>query len=162
MTFLLQLVLLTLVYALTLASVHPWDLAAGAALAAACLLAARRPGSGEPPPAAALGRRLARFPAMAALVGRDVLIGAWNVTLIVLRLRSLDVSGIVAVPFDGRSSTGVAVTAIAYSLPPGDIFLDVDWEREVMLVHVLDASDPDAVRERYRRFYARYQRPVFP
>jgi hypothetical protein len=31
-----------------------------------------------------------------------------------------------------------------------------------MLFHVLDASDPDAVRRRYEDFYRRYQRSVFP
>jgi multisubunit Na+/H+ antiporter MnhE subunit len=31
-----------------------------------------------------------------------------------------------------------------------------------MLVHVLDASDPDAVRRHHDRFYERYQRMVFP
>jgi len=31
-----------------------------------------------------------------------------------------------------------------------------------MLFHVIDASDPDAVRVHFNRFYQRYQRPVFP
>jgi multisubunit Na+/H+ antiporter MnhE subunit len=31
-----------------------------------------------------------------------------------------------------------------------------------MLFHVIDASDPDAVRDHLDRFYQRYQRRVFP
>ncbi len=31
-----------------------------------------------------------------------------------------------------------------------------------MLMHVLDATDPDAVRARHDEFYDRYQRAVFP
>ena len=31
-----------------------------------------------------------------------------------------------------------------------------------MLFHVIDASDPDAVRAQLDRFYQRYQRRVFP
>jgi hypothetical protein len=31
-----------------------------------------------------------------------------------------------------------------------------------MLLHVLDARDPEAVRRRLDAFYERWQRPVFP
>jgi multisubunit Na+/H+ antiporter MnhE subunit len=40
--------------------------------------------------------------------------------------------------------------------------LDVDSERRAMLFHVIDASDPDAVRAHIDGFYHRYQRRVFP
>jgi hypothetical protein len=31
-----------------------------------------------------------------------------------------------------------------------------------MLLHVIDASDPDEVRRRHQVFYDRFQRKVFP
>ena len=38
----------------------------------------------------------------------------------------------------------------------------VDVERHVLVVHLIDASDPDAVRERHRRAYERHLRKVAP
>ncbi|MDP9369920.1 MAG: hypothetical protein M3Q03_16890 [Chloroflexota bacterium] len=32
----------------------------------------------------------------------------------------------------------------------------------MLLIHVLDATDPDAVRAEHERFYRRFQRHVFP
>jgi multicomponent K+:H+ antiporter subunit E/multicomponent Na+:H+ antiporter subunit E len=42
------------------------------------------------------------------------------------------------------------------------VLVDVDWVRRDLVVHVIDASDPDGVRQRLQRFYDRYQRRVFP
>ena len=47
-------------------------------------------------------------------------------------------------------------------LPPGSFFVDVDRERGVVLIHVLDASDPEAFRGQQEDFYRRYQSKVFP
>jgi multisubunit Na+/H+ antiporter MnhE subunit len=40
--------------------------------------------------------------------------------------------------------------------------VEVDPARQAMLFHVIDASDPDAVRDQLDRFCQRYQRRVFP
>jgi multisubunit Na+/H+ antiporter MnhE subunit len=68
----------------------------------------------------------------------------------------------VLVPIGERSELGVAVTGLLIGLSPGSLLLDVDPERQAMLFHVIDASDPDAVRAQLDRFYQRYQRRVFP
>jgi hypothetical protein len=31
--------------------------------------------------------------------------------------------------------------------------VDIDWDERVMLVHVIDASDPDAVRKDAEKYY---------
>lgn len=31
-----------------------------------------------------------------------------------------------------------------------------------MLFHILDASDPDGVRDQFENFYQRFQKPIFP
>ncbi|CCF84740.1 Na+/H+ antiporter subunit E [Nitrolancea hollandica] len=54
------------------------------------------------------------------------------------------------------------MTSWLITLAPGSVLVDVDWERGVMLFHLLDASDPDATRATVARFYERYQRAVFP
>ena len=161
--FLVALVLLVLVYSLVLASVYPWDLAAGVAAGAVLLWTAR--GflfDGRVRPIAGLAVRLVGFVPFAAATVWDIVRGTWNVALVVLRLRPLRHPGIVAVPIGDRTPLGVAVTALVISLSPGEFLVDVDWERRVMLFHALDASDPDAIRAAHERFYRRFQRQVFP
>lgn len=157
----LPLIGLVAVYALTLGSLQPGDLAIGAAVAVAVLTLTRRffePAPGTPPMTL---RRLRRFPAFAWAVLREIAAGTWMVAMVVLGIRNV-IPGIVAVPVGERSETGVAVTALAINLSPGELLVDVDWSRELMFVHVLDADDPDDVRSRYAAFYDRYQRAVFP
>ena len=38
----------------------------------------------------------------------------------------------------------------------------VDDDRDVLIVHIVDAGDPEGVRERHRREYERRQRNVVP
>ena len=159
-------VALTLVYALALASFHPWDLLIGASLSAALLFTSRGFVFGTAPRPAGrgltlLGRAVAFVP-FALAVFREIVVGNWEVTLVTLQLRPLVRPGIVAVPLGDRSPTGVAVWAVVTGLPPGSFFVDVDRERGVVLIHVLDARDPEAFRQRQEDFYRRYQSKVFP
>jgi multicomponent Na+:H+ antiporter subunit E len=159
---LLWVALLAGVYLLTLGSAHPLDLALGVALAAALSAGLRgrleRP-RGEGPP---LATRLAATPPLLAAVAAEIARGTWDVALRVLHLRPVEHPGIVLVPIGERSELGVAVTGLLIGLSPGSLLLDVDPERQAMLFHVIDASDPDAVRAQLDRFYQRYQRRVFP
>lgn len=164
MNALLALLVLAAVYLLTLASAKPLDVVTALVLAAALLLLLRRflrtdaePAAGPP-----LWRRLLHAPAFAVAVIVEITIGTWTVALLVLGIRKLAKPGIVQIPIGDRSETGVAVTAIAITLSPGEVLVDIDWERRVMLVHVVDASDPDAVRDHFQRFYDRFQKPVLP
>lgn len=159
----LALLLLVAVYALTLASAHPLDLLAGVAVAVALLVALRRfLFAGEPPRAPGLGRRVLGFPRLAAAIAWEVARGTWLVALVVIGKEPHARPGIVSVPVGERTRAGVAVTALAVTLSPGEVFVDVDWERGVMLLHLLDASDPEAVRRHHAAFYERHQRSVFP
>lgn len=154
---------LALVYVLTLASDDPVDLAAGLVFGAAltALLAGRLAAgpAGALPPVVG---RVVGFPVFAGAVLADVLTGTFDVTLRVLGIRRLETPGIVRVPIGERSERGIAVSALATTLSPGTVFVDVDRDRGDMLLHVIDASDPAAVREKLQRFYDRYQRRVFP
>jgi multisubunit Na+/H+ antiporter MnhE subunit len=47
-------------------------------------------------------------------------------------------------------------------LSPGTFFVDVDRKRGVVLIHVIDASDPEAFRRHQESVYRRYQSKVFP
>lgn len=154
---------LALIYVLTLASTDPVDLAMGAAIGGllVVLLGSRLrlgPGGDIPP----MGERIVWFPVFLAAVLVDVAQGTWDVALRVMHLRRLEQPGLVRVPIGSRSERGVAVSALATTLSPGSVLIDVDWDRRHMLLHVIDARDPDEVRARLERFYDRYQRRVFP
>lgn len=161
--YLLVLLLLAATYLLTLASLDPLDVATALVVSAVVLVGMRRfafPGGSVP--GGELARRLARFPLFCAAVVWEIVVGTGQVAAVVVGLRPLRRPGIVAVPIGERSPNGVAATALAITLSPGEVFVDVDWEAGVMLIHVLDAGDPDAIRERYGHFYERFQRQVFP
>ncbi len=155
--------LLVTTYLLMLASVDPWDVGLAAVLAAVVIASLRRfLFTGEPGNFADVPLRLVRTLPLAGAVMREIVVGTWQVALVVLHARPLAAPGIVAVPVGDRTRLGVAVTGLLATLAPGEFLVDVDWQRRVLLFHVLDASDPDAIRERHARFYERYQRAVFP
>ena len=155
-------VLLTAVYLLSLGSVDPLDAAEGLVLATALSLGLRgrleRPQGAGP----SLAARIAAFPLLVGGLLADVLRGTWDVGLRVLGLRPVECPGIVLVPIGERTELGVAVTGLLAGLSPGSMLVEVDPERQAMLFHVIDAHDPDAVRDHLDRFYQRYQRRVFP
>jgi multicomponent K+:H+ antiporter subunit E/multicomponent Na+:H+ antiporter subunit E len=148
---------------LILLSVHAWDLVIGVSIAAGTILMFRRHLFGNTwQPIPHLGQRTLALLRFAWFVYTDVIEGLWQVLAIVLGLRPLTRSGIVAIPIGERTDNGVTVTAWAMTLSPGSVLIDVDWERKVMLFHFIDATQPQALREKIQTFYERYQRPVFP
>lgn len=159
----LALACLVTIFLLVLVSIDPWDGVIGALAAAVLLWACRSYLFPTPPaPVTHLGRRIVWFLPFVGAVIRDIVVGTWDVALVVLNLRPLAHPGIVAIPIGDRSPTGVAVTGLVMTLSPGAALVDIDWEQGVMLFHVLEAGDPDAVREEYETFYQRFQRAVFP
>jgi len=159
----LSVLSLSLIYCMFLLSAQPQDLLTGAGFAAGVILLFRRHLFGRKlKPLNGLWQRLVAFFPFAFMVGVDIAQGIWTVMAIVLGLRPLDRSGIVAVPIGERTENGVAVTIWAITLSPGSVLIDVDWEREVMLFHFIDAAEPDRLRHTIRNFYNRYQRGVFP
>lgn len=156
-------ILLAAAYLLTLASADPLDVLAAVAISVAVIAGLHRfllagPALGLREVAA----RAVRLPAFALVVLREIVVGTWQVALVVSGVRQLGQPGIVRIPIGERTPNGVAVTALAITLSPGELLVDVDWDRRVMLIHVIDASDPDAIRDRYERIYEHYQRRVFP
>jgi multicomponent Na+:H+ antiporter subunit E len=159
----LAVVLLAAAYLLTLASVDPLDIAMALAVSAGALIGLRRfLLTDSPLPGRELIRRALRLPAFTLVVLREIVVGTWQVSLIVAGLRPLSRPGIVEIPIGDRTPNGVAVTTLAITLSPGELLVDVDWSRGVMLVHVIDAHDPDGIRGRYEEIYQRFQRGVFP
>lgn len=153
----------TLVYTITVQSYTLWDFLMGAGLSAGLMLLDRpeRELTSRAYTPGLLHRLLWTLPFVIVVIV-DITRGTWEVTLLSLGLRPVDRAGIVGVPTGERTRLGVNVSMLALSLSPGSILVKLDPAGEVMWVHVIDASDPDAVRRHYRDFYDRYQRHVFP
>ena len=158
----LTVVLLTLMYALVLGSFKPADLATGVVISGALVFGTRRLTFHEKPSSPDLLRRFLYFwPFLVAEVW-NIVTGTWTVAQVTLHIKPLISPGIVAVPIGERTPAGVAISAICTTLSPGTFLVDVDWERDVMLIHSIDASDPDEVREDHQEFYRKWQSKVFP
>lgn len=161
-----SIVLLTLVYAMVLSSFAPLDLLAGAVISSALVFGLNRflfPEMGwSGTVRRGFLRRLVAFPVYAGAVVWDIIQGTWTVALYSLSLKELQSPGIVAVPIGERTAVGIAVSALATTLSPGTFLVAVDYERGVMLIHSIEAEDPDAVRDSLEHMYQRYQKKVFP
>lgn len=160
--FLMTAALLGLVYCMALSSFAPLDYAFGFVLGGILTYTSREfiyggPVTGPSP----IARFFAFFPFLGAVVWQ-ALTGTVQVVLATIHLRPWPRSGLVEVPTGERSPTAIAVWAVITGLPPGSYFVDVDREREVVYIHLFDASDPDGYRRQVARFYERFQRKVFP
>lgn len=156
-------ILLTATYTFALASGDPWDILFGLVLSIALLALFRSFLRGDTAAKAPLQpKRIVAFIPFAGAVIRDIIIGTWTVARVVLHPRPGNRPGIIAVPIGERTRVGVAVSALAVSLSPGSSLIAIDWTKRIILLHLLDATDPDAVRAELQQFYDRYQRAVFP
>lgn len=156
--------LLVVTWALVLDSWAPADLLVGGILAVGVLGLLRVAGGPRAPatPNPPLATQAIAFLPMIAAAARDITVGTWRVTLIVLGVRPLTKPGIVVVPFGDRTPRGVAVSSFFITLAPGETLVGIDEERRAMLVHAIDGRDPDAIRAHFERFYQRHQRKVWP
>lgn len=147
---------LTAIYLLVLTSLDPGDIIIGGLLGLGLVLALH---------ARPLPRRAARsrawLPAAAGVVALtfvEMVIGSWRVVR--LCLGEPGRPGLVEIPRGERSRKNVALWGVLTGEAPDEVPIDVDEERGVLIVHLVDASDPDAVRARHRTAFERWQRHV--
>lgn len=143
---------LAAVYLLVLSSLAPGDLLIGGLLGLAVAMALR--------PWIAHPRRplVQLVPAIAGLVKRtaaETVVGSWRAALFCLGKRASP--GLVEIPRESRSTAEVAVWALSTTEAPDEFAVDVDEARGMLVVHVVDASDPVAVRARHARAHERWR-----
>lgn len=155
--------LLGVVYVLMLGSLDPRDLLVGVVIGGV-LVWWQSHGQAPvvPLPPGALLRRAAAFVPLVLAIFRVIVAGTWEMSLVVLRLRPHDRGGIIMVPMRERSRSGVVIQSLVDTLSPGSVIVDLDWDERVMLIHVIDATDPGAQIQERQDFYDRYQKAVFP
>ena len=154
---------LTVLYAVMVGSYHPVDLAVGAVLTAGVMRLFPLAGLPLELDPSERWRRLRHLPRFGWALGVLVVRSCVHVLRIIFGRRGLEGhAGVVDVPMGERTAQGVQVSSWVISLAPGTVLLELDWERRVMRMHALDASDPEKLRTEQDNFYQRYQRAVFP
>jgi multisubunit Na+/H+ antiporter MnhE subunit len=145
------------VYMLVMTSAKPGDAAAGLVLGLglAVALRPRLPGRRAATPRLT---GLVAFCQVLAITAVDMARGSWRTAWFCLRGGGRP--GFVELPRGGRTRHAVALWGVLTGEAPDEVPVDIDEERDVLIVHLVDASDPDAVRERHRRAYERAQRKV--
>ena len=141
---LLRAAALTAVYLLVLTSLHPADVVVGAVLGLA-VAGKLRPRHAAAAPAPAVSPWGAA--AMLAQTAAELVLGSWRTARFCLGAPSAP--GLVEIPRADRSRVEVAVWGVLTGEAPDEVVVDVDEERDVLIVHLLDAADPDAVRARH-------------
>ncbi len=144
---------LTLIYALMLASFAWPDLVAGALISVALMVIYRETLFVARPQAGYVLHILVYLPKLIAMLVGDIVKGTWQVTTFVIGLRKLDNPGVVKIPLGNHSRPGIGIVGLFITLSPGSFLIDIDWDQRVMLVHVIDASNPDTTRADAEKFY---------
>lgn len=146
---------LAAIYLMVLTSIDPGDVAVGTLLGLGIVLGLR---------ARAVDRRdhgsllvaLRAALTMTAGTAREMVVGTWRVARFCLGGAARP--GFVEIPRGDRSHRGVALWGVLTGEAPDEYPVDVDDARGVLVVHLVHAEDPDAVRERHHRERERTQR----
>ncbi|OBK31072.1 sodium:proton antiporter [Mycobacterium asiaticum] len=156
---------LTAVYLLALTSLKPGDIVTGLVLSAlivgAGAVSSRDEARPTRPPGTTAWRRVAGLPAFVIFTLIDMARGSWHVAGCCLGLRPM-APGVVTIPIQPNIASSATAWAIRVGLAPDSVVVDVDDDKGELLLHVLDARDPDAVRRAQLASYRRAQQRVFP
>ncbi len=102
------------------------------------------------------GIRLGRLVEYLIIVLWDILVANVQVAWIVLtRPNSKIRPAWVVIPLDLRQPEAISILAGTITLTPGTVSADLSSEGHSLLVHALDAEDPDAVRDEIKKRYER-------
>lgn len=136
------------IYLLVISSLDVWDIAAGLLLGLAVsfgLRRRRRPPLLGPESPITLGGMTKVLWGTAV----EVVIGTWRTVKFCLGARMSP--GLIEIPRGARSEVEVGLWGVLTGEAPDEIPVDADRERGVLVVHVLDTSDPEGVRARHHR-----------
>jgi multisubunit Na+/H+ antiporter MnhE subunit len=149
---------LTAIYLLVLTSLDPGDVVIGAALALVLVIAARP--SDAHRAAAGWDRWFAALGRMIVVTAREI--GLGTVRVVRFCLRGTGSPGFVEIPRDDRSRRGIALWGILTGEAPDEYPVAVDDVRHVLVVHTIDARDPEAIVARHAAARETFQRDVVP
>lgn len=96
------------------------------------------------------------------LVIWDIIVANLQVAMIVLFKRNADMApNWVVIPLELRTPEAITMLAGTITLTPGTVSADLSADGRALLVHALDAPDPDAVRDDIKSRYERRLKEIF-
>jgi len=108
------------------------------------------------------GFRAGKMVAYVILVLWDIIIANVQVAWIVLTRRNKNLRPAWGgIPLDLRSPEAITVLAGTITLTPGTVSADLSNTGHCLLVHALDAADPDAVRDEIKQRYEARLKEIF-
>jgi multisubunit Na+/H+ antiporter MnhE subunit len=153
---LLRVAGLAAIYLLVLTSFAPGDILVGVLLAAGLVLAAGSARASRHP--RGWKRWLAAVTRMIATAAFETALG--SVRVMRYCLTGAGSPGFVEIRRGSRSRHGVALWGVLTGEAPDEYPVAVDDERELLVVHVIDARDPEAIRARHEAALDAYLRDV--
>ncbi|MEM7544214.1 MAG: Na+/H+ antiporter subunit E [Pseudomonadota bacterium] len=96
------------------------------------------------------------------LVIRDIVVANIEVAMIVLFKSNRNMKpNWVPIPLELRTPEAITILAGTITLTPGTVSADLSTDGSMLLVHALDAPDPDAVRDEIKTRYERRLKEIF-
>lgn len=106
--------------------------------------------------------RLRKMIAYSIMVLWDIMVANVEVAWIVLTRSNAKLRPAwVVIPLDVKSPEAISILAGTITLTPGTVSADLSSEGNSLLVHALDADDPDAVRDDIKTRYERRLLEIF-
>lgn len=108
------------------------------------------------------GIRPLRMLAYILLVLWDIIVANVQVAWIILTKSNASMTpNWVVVPLDLKEPEAISILAGTITLTPGTVSADLSESGRYLLVHALDAADPDAVRDDIKNRYERRLKEIF-
>lgn len=108
------------------------------------------------------GFKLGRMMAYMVVVIWDIMVANVQVAMIILTRRNSNLRPAwIVVPLDLRSPEAITVLAGTITLTPGTVSADMSSDGRSLLIHALDAPDPDAVRDEIKQRYEARLKEIF-
>lgn len=108
------------------------------------------------------GFRAGKMLSYALLVFWDIIVANIEVAWIILTKPNSKLQPAwIEVPLDLRQPEAITLLAGTITLTPGTVSADLSSEGRSLLVHALDAPDPDAVRDEIKNRYERRLKEIF-
>jgi multicomponent K+:H+ antiporter subunit E len=108
------------------------------------------------------GFKIGKMPAYVILVMWDIMVANVQVAWKVLTRPTTNLRPAwIIIPLDLRQPEAITVLAGTITLTPGTVSADVSNTGHYLLVHALDAPDPDAVRDEIKQRYEARLKEIF-
>ena len=107
-------------------------------------------------------RSVPRIISYVLLVIWDIIVANFQVAYIVLFKANANIKPAwISIPLDIRTPEAITVLAGTITLTPGTVSSDLSADGRSLLVHCLDAPDPDSVRDDIKNRYERRLKEIF-